>query len=583
MVPAFYWILLRDEAASAGIRIGAEEVAGLLRQVIPQLSEGQTYENLMRYIVGRHRLTEEDVLNTFGQLLAVLQYAQTVCSSESITHAQVRHLASLSNETLDTEFVQLESKWFADKNQTPGDEELRAHFDKYKACFAGDVSEANPFSLASQYNGNTTDNIPPEITVQGIKDGEYRNSDVSVSITVIDTNLDEYSIVVKSNDKIIVSDLHLTLNPYTLHLTGEAEYELTVEATDSAGNIAQSMYEFGIDRTYPVVQIKGVEDGGIYYNEAKPEIEAIDTNLSYIEVTLNTNIIISTNTILIPYTLNLEPITNEGIYTLKATAEDKAGNKVEKNAEFELQVFSPEDVLVFKAEYNTNTDADYAKGDGKDYSGGKITSGNEGKEGEALKSLILGNSHYARYRPDGNIDERYGTIMMWVKPFWETASYKGKDQGRYIFSLYKNSGGKVYSINFAVFEKTGTTAKIRYVDEQGDEYVHTISVDTNADEGERWYKDGSDKWTHLALSWDSTQGIIKIYIDGELRGKKEVEKWEPYYVGSNSWMKVGDSEKGVFTEFWGYIDRFKIYNKPLTDKQVKQIYEKGVSTEMVSE
>jgi len=147
MVPAFYWILLRDEAASAGIRIGAEEVAGLLRQVIPRLSEGQTYENLMRYIVGRHRLTEEDVLNTFGQLLAVLQYAQTVCSSESITHAQVRHLASLSNETLDTEFVQLESKWFADKNQTPGDEELRAHFDKYKACFAGDVSEANPFGF----------------------------------------------------------------------------------------------------------------------------------------------------------------------------------------------------------------------------------------------------------------------------------------------------------------------------------------------------------------------------------------------------------------------------------------------------
>ena len=137
MVPAFYWILLRDEALSAGIRIGAEEVAGLLRQVIPRLSEGQTYPALMRYVVGRYRVTEEDVLNTFGELLAVLQYAQTVCSSESVTHAQVRHLASLSNETLDAEFVQFESQWFADKDQTPGDYELQAHFDKYKASFAG--------------------------------------------------------------------------------------------------------------------------------------------------------------------------------------------------------------------------------------------------------------------------------------------------------------------------------------------------------------------------------------------------------------------------------------------------------------
>jgi len=147
VVPAFYWLLLREEARSAGIRIGTEEVGGLLSQVIPRLFEGQTYPAVMQFIVGRYRVSEETVLQTFGELLAVLQYAQTVCSSESITDAQLRHMAARANETLDVEFVQLESRFFADKNQTPSDEELTAHFNKYKGYFAAEVTESNPFAF----------------------------------------------------------------------------------------------------------------------------------------------------------------------------------------------------------------------------------------------------------------------------------------------------------------------------------------------------------------------------------------------------------------------------------------------------
>jgi hypothetical protein len=147
VVPAFYWLLLREEARSAGIRLSAEEVGGLLSQVVPRLFEGQTYPAVMQFIVRRYRVSEEEVLRTFGELLAVLQYAQTVCASESITDAQLRHLAARANETLDVEFVQLEARSFVDKDQTPSDEELAAHFDKYKGYFAGEVTEANPFAF----------------------------------------------------------------------------------------------------------------------------------------------------------------------------------------------------------------------------------------------------------------------------------------------------------------------------------------------------------------------------------------------------------------------------------------------------
>ncbi|MDD5067324.1 MAG: hypothetical protein PHF84_09790 [bacterium] len=257
---------------------------------------------------------------------------------------------------------------------------------------------------------------------------------------------------------------------------------------------------------------------------------------------------------------------------------------------FEIKEIVPDEVLVFRADYNTNSDADMAKGDEKDYSGGKITFGSQGKEGEALISLIIGNSHYARYLPEKNIDENCGTLMAWLKPFWRTANYIGVDQGRHLFSLYKNHNDSnsgenkrlvrdvqppdesVFSINLAVFKNKGTTAQIRYTDSAGAEYVNMLSVDTNKDEGQRWYKDGPDKWTHLALTWDSVKGMIKLYINGELTGNKELDKWMPYLVGRESWMKVGDASKGTFTEFWGLIDRFKVYGKPLKDKHVKEIY-----------
>ena len=268
---------------------------------------------------------------------------------------------------------------------------------------------------------------------------------------------------------------------------------------------------------------------------------------------------------------NGEKITNKGNYKLNAKAEDKAGNVGEKGAKFELQVFNPGDVLIFKADYNTNTDADFSESDKKDYSGGKVTTSSNGIEGEALKTLISGDSHYARYRPDKNIDEKEGTIMMWVNPSWLTAEYKGQDQGRYLLSLYKNDTKK-YGINFVVFKGSGTTAQIRGIEDVTNEFINMLSVDTNSNESERWYKNGSGKWTHLTLSWNSETGIIKIYIDGELRGKLEAEKWTPYNVGINSWMKIGGSNTGIFTEFQGYIDRLKIYSKPLTDKQIEKIY-----------
>jgi hypothetical protein len=142
-----YWILLREEAAAAGIHIQTEDVGGLLGRIIPQLFDNESYARVMQTIVSRFNVPEGQILETFGKLLAVLQYAQIVCSMEDVTSAQAKHIASRESETLDAELVRLGASAFADKGQTPPEEAVLAHFNRYKANTPGDVNEGNPFGF----------------------------------------------------------------------------------------------------------------------------------------------------------------------------------------------------------------------------------------------------------------------------------------------------------------------------------------------------------------------------------------------------------------------------------------------------
>jgi len=145
--PAVFWILLCDEAQSAGIRVPTADVGQLLGRIIPQLFNGQTYPVVMNSLVSRFGAPEERILETFGKLLAVLQYAQTICSTEDITIPQLTHIASRSGDSLDTEVVQLQAQAFADKQSTPAPEAMQAQFDKYKGIFAGHVTPEDPFGF----------------------------------------------------------------------------------------------------------------------------------------------------------------------------------------------------------------------------------------------------------------------------------------------------------------------------------------------------------------------------------------------------------------------------------------------------
>jgi len=144
---SIYWMLLKNEAQLAGIRVSNEQTGELLGKVIPQLFNGQTYSQRIGFLINQYGLPQQQLLTIFSQLLAVMQYAQMICSNEDVTSSQITQAVATEQESLDVEVVKFEPTVFASSIENPASSIEQEHFDKYKKFFAGDVSEENPYGL----------------------------------------------------------------------------------------------------------------------------------------------------------------------------------------------------------------------------------------------------------------------------------------------------------------------------------------------------------------------------------------------------------------------------------------------------
>ncbi len=142
-----YWLLLKKEAEQAGIRVSKEEAGNLLGRAIPSLFNGISYSQLIETMVSRRGIPESKILETFGKLLAVSEYAKIMCSTQDFTSSQIMHSVSWDNERIDVEFVKVDSAVFAETQNEPSEEQLVEHFDMYKKFFAGEISDQNPYGF----------------------------------------------------------------------------------------------------------------------------------------------------------------------------------------------------------------------------------------------------------------------------------------------------------------------------------------------------------------------------------------------------------------------------------------------------
>ncbi|UCC99129.1 MAG: hypothetical protein JSW66_04430 [Phycisphaerales bacterium] len=145
--PNVLWHCLKFEARRAGIGIPNDQAGELLGQAIPQLFPGQTYSQFMTALISRQGITEQQILSTLGELLAVWQYARTMCVNEGLTGRQIMVEAAAERESIDAQIVEFEAEVFAETVEAPGEEQLRQHFDTYKTFVAGTVGQENPYGF----------------------------------------------------------------------------------------------------------------------------------------------------------------------------------------------------------------------------------------------------------------------------------------------------------------------------------------------------------------------------------------------------------------------------------------------------
>jgi hypothetical protein len=146
MPPSLYWLLLKEEAHNAGVRVSNADAGEVLSRAIPKLLNGATYGQLMGSMMQRGT-AEGQVLKAFADLLAVFQYARFISSCENVTVGQMAQAAWFDRETIDVNFVKFDAEQFLEAVPEPNEKQVNEHFAKYKTYFAGDVTDENPFGF----------------------------------------------------------------------------------------------------------------------------------------------------------------------------------------------------------------------------------------------------------------------------------------------------------------------------------------------------------------------------------------------------------------------------------------------------
>ena len=144
---SIYWMLLKNEAKLAGIKVSNEQAGELLGKVLPQTYSGRKYSQIIQEIMNQYGLPEQRLLEIFSDLLATMQYAQMICSNEDITSSQITQAVAIERESISTDLVEFESSVFTStvEGPTPGDEQ--DYFNKYKKFVPSEVSDENPYGF----------------------------------------------------------------------------------------------------------------------------------------------------------------------------------------------------------------------------------------------------------------------------------------------------------------------------------------------------------------------------------------------------------------------------------------------------
>jgi len=142
------WILLKAEAKQAGCIVTNSQAKQILRQIVPQLTQGRAdAKQLVDYIIKNHGIPEREIFRIAGDLWAVMAYTMMITSNEDVTIAQVRAAIGREGEKIDAEFVRINASDFVAGQPDPTPEELAEQFERYKKSPPDRIDDRNPYGF----------------------------------------------------------------------------------------------------------------------------------------------------------------------------------------------------------------------------------------------------------------------------------------------------------------------------------------------------------------------------------------------------------------------------------------------------
>jgi hypothetical protein len=142
------WILLKNEAKQAGCITTNSQAKQILKQIVPQLTQGQVdAKQLVDFIIKNNNVPEREIFRIAGDLWAILTYTRMITSNEAVTISEVRAAIGREGEKIDAEFVKINASDFVAGQSEPTPEELAEHFEQYKKFPPGRIDDRNPYGF----------------------------------------------------------------------------------------------------------------------------------------------------------------------------------------------------------------------------------------------------------------------------------------------------------------------------------------------------------------------------------------------------------------------------------------------------
>lgn len=193
----------------------------------------------------------------------------------------------------------------------------------------------------------TVDVNKPEITLTGVNNYDSTDGSVSISAVIKDEFYASKKVSIQgtrtdaSGKKTAVSfsPFATTANPTTINdtFTEEGIYDITLTATDIAGNVTSNSVHFTIDTSDPVIGDLSMYDGKTFNAKSFEDI-GLDIDLDEIVSDLT---VCQVRMYLNGSEYDGISEIEDGSYTLLITAEDELGHKSEKSATFVLDTKEP--------------------------------------------------------------------------------------------------------------------------------------------------------------------------------------------------------------------------------------------------